>query len=339
MKPAALTSLRLGFGLALLSSSGWVSAQTLVAVDDFYEVEAGRTLMVEAPGVLGNDRLDGEDLPPTAVAELLSSVLHGTLKCPGNPGSELCQDGSFHYTADPEFLGDDSFTYRVVDGANESNEALVTLSVSGCSGGPQVYTCWVESSFLGKLAELGFTPLHEGFENDVVWGASRSPLKLPSVTSQGVMWTPNNDISEVTTGPGPARSGDWGFWESPHGDATGGPFDPLRDGFKGIWMEAGSFVGVGGWLTSNTGGGAKVQFVLDGIPAPDFTDPNVTSAHRFFGVIDTTGFMEFEIAETEGVVEDQKFIYGDDFLLAASVPVFSDGFETGDTSAWSSTVP
>jgi hypothetical protein len=103
-------------------------------------------------------------------------------------------------------------------------------------------------------------------------------------------------------------------------------------------MNPGSLVGVGGWLTSNTGG-ARVQFVLDGVPAPGFIDPSVTSPHKFFGVIDTTGFTEFEIVETEGVVEDQKLIFGDDFTLSALVPLFSDGFESGNTSAWSSTAP
>jgi len=153
-----------------------------------------------------------------------------------------------------------------------------------------------------------------------------------------MVWTPNNSVSEVTTGPGPARSGEWGFWESPHGDPFGGSFDPLRDGFKGTRVDAGSLVGVGGWLISNTGG-ARVQFLLDGAPAPGFTDSSVMNHHRFFGVIDTTGFTEFEIRETEGVIEDQEFIFGDDFLLAASALVFRDDFETGDTSAWSSTVP
>jgi hypothetical protein len=72
--------------------------------------------------------------------------------------------------------------------------------------------------------------------------------------------------------------------------------------------------GVGGWLTSNTGG-AQVQFRLDGNPV-GFTDSWVTYYHKFFGVIDTRGFNTFEVLETEGVIEDQKFIFADDFTIA-----------------------
>jgi hypothetical protein len=303
-------------GLALFGIVGRASAQTLVAVDDLYPVAARQILIVEAPGVLENDSLDGEDLPPTAEAELSSDVQHGVLECPGDPFSSLCSDGSFDYTPDLDFLGDDSFTYRVNDGGNVSDLATVTLSVSGCSGGPQVFVCWVESSYLAKLGELGFSNFQEGFESDVVWGSARGPDSVPSVVSQEIEWRPNNSISQVTTGPGPARTGQWGFWEMPHGDPTGGPFDPLRDGFKGSWTGAGNLVGVGGWLTSNTGG-ARVAFALDGALTPGFIDPSVRSLRRFFGVIDTTGFIEFEIFETEGVVQDQEFIFGDDFSFGS----------------------
>jgi hypothetical protein len=175
-------------GSALLGSSGWVSAQTLAAVDDSYQVEAGQTLVVDAPGVLDNDTLLDEDLPPAAEAELLTSALHGVLECATNPLRDLCPDGSFNYSADPDFLGDDSFTYRVINGASESNEAMVTLSVSGCSGGPRVFTCWVESSFLGKLGALGFTTFQEGFENDTVWGRRSRQIRcrvLPTRESCG----------------------------------------------------------------------------------------------------------------------------------------------------------
>ncbi|MDH3525671.1 MAG: hypothetical protein OES32_19030 [Acidobacteriota bacterium] len=35
---------------------------------------------------------------------------------------------------------------------------------------------------------------------------------------------------------------------------------------------------------------------------------------------------------------DQKLIFADDFSVAFSA-IFADGFESGDTSAWSATVP
>jgi hypothetical protein len=134
------------------------------------------------------------------------------------------------------------------------------------------------------------------------------------MTSMKITWTSNNTTSQITTGNGPARTGMWGFFVIPHGNDTGGPFDPQEDGFIGSAAE--TLFGVGGWLTSNTGGGgAQVQFRLDGNPV-GFTDSWVTYYHKFFGVIDTRGFNTFEVLETEGVIEDQKFIFADDFTIA-----------------------
>ncbi len=323
-------------------------AQTLVANHDAYDVAEGQILLVEFPGVLENDTLDGGELPPTAEAELLSTVTHGILDCEPDPGVlELCADGSFDYTPDAAFVGIDSFTYWVVDGSNVSNVATVTLTVSGCepvfdAGPPAIdgFACWIESSYLAKLAQLGYGSFQEGFEDDMAWGLARTPDTQPAVLSQGVNWTPNNAISGITTGIGPARTGAWGFYELPHGDPTGAPTDPLRDGFMGTWTGEGNLVGVGGWLTSNTGGGAQAMFSLDGVET-GFPNPDVLSSFLFFGVIDMTGFTVFEVFETEGVVEDQKFIFSDDFTIALGevLQIFADGFESGGTSAWSGQFP
>jgi len=306
-------------GVAMLAWPAAVAhAQGLQAQADAYAVANLEDLIVEGPGVLDNDTLDGEDLPGTAEAELVSSVNVGTLTCESNSSLDLCPDGSFVYSPDPSFVGNDSFVYRVVDGTSVSNSATVTITVEGCAGGPAVYSCWVESAYLAKLAELGFSTYFEGFEDEAAWSSARSPNTAASITSRGVTWTSNNAVSEVTTGTGPARTGVYGFFTLPHGDPTGGPTDPLRDGFVGTWRAAGDFRAVGGWLDANTGG-AQVRFALDGVEH-GFIDPALTSQHRFFGVIDADGFKQFEIFETEGVVEDQEFIFGDDFTLAFVAP-------------------
>jgi hypothetical protein len=288
---------------------GSARAQTLVAVADSYDAPADQTLVVEAPGVLENDTDSrGGNLPPTATAELLGDVTHGTLS--------LSPDGGFTYTPDGGSLGTDPFTYRVVDGADSSNPATVTLTVSGCSGAVPVFTCWIESSYLAKVAELGYGSFQEGFEDDAVWSTTRTS-PAPSVTSQGITWEPNHAANGVRTGSGPARSGLWGFFSLPHGITTGALTDPQRDGFIGT--APGGLVAVGGWLESNTGG-ARVQFQLDGGVPIGFDDPTVTSLHKFFGVIDTSGFTTFEIYETEGVVGDQEFIFADDFTFGDATP-------------------
>jgi cysteine-rich repeat protein len=179
----------------------------------------------------------------------------------------------------------------------------------------EVLTYSDETSYLNDLASFGFGTLQEGFEDDAAWGNVRFPDSVPEVSSQGILWTANNDNSGVSTNSGPARSGLWAFRARPHGITTGAPLTPQRDGFIGT--SASTIFGVGGWLNSNTGG-AQIRFVLDG-NAIDFADSMVTSIHKFFGVIDTAGFAAFEVVETEGTVEDQEFIFADDFTIGTPV--------------------
>jgi len=308
--------LQLVFALAVTSASAW--GQTLTAVNDLYQVVAGDVLAVEKPGVLANDTLDGGGLPATATAVLVNSdtILFGNIACPGSPAPSICADGSFVYTSDPGFAGVEAFTYRVVDGASMSNVATVVIRANGCEGGPDLFVCWFESSYLTKLAELGFTTFQEGFENDTPWALVREPEKALSVSSQNVLWTPNNTLSQLTTGAGPARTGTWGFYEAPHGDTRGALFDWLRDGFIGTWTGSGKLRGAGGWIMS-TLPGSKVRFVVDGVEV-GFRDPVLDPVHRFFGVIKVSGFTAFEVYETEGTVQDQKFLFADDFTFGVS---------------------
>lgn len=61
---------------------------------------------------------------------------------------------------------------------------------------------------------------------------------------------------------------------------------------------------------------------------------------QFFGVIDIRGFETFRIEETDGKVGQLRFVFGDDFTFGTSLSeIFIDGFESGDTSAWSNQVP
>jgi hypothetical protein len=90
-----------------------------VAEDDSYTTDEDTPLVVPAPGVLGNDS-DVEGDPLTAV--LVSGPSHGTLTL--NP------NGSFTYTPEENFVGEDSFTYQAYDGELYSNVATVTITVS-----------------------------------------------------------------------------------------------------------------------------------------------------------------------------------------------------------------
>lgn len=97
-----------------------------VASDDSYTVAADTTLNVNAPGVLGNDS-DADNDPLTA--EPGSGASSGTLNL--NP------DGSFDYTPNAGFSGQDSFTYFAHDGTEPSAiAATVTITVEGTTPPP-----------------------------------------------------------------------------------------------------------------------------------------------------------------------------------------------------------
>ena len=185
-----------------------------------------------------------------------------------------------------------------------------------------------EAAYLSDLSALNLVAIHEGFEEDTAWGSVRTTvvdgqITAPSITNLGITWTANNDTSEVTTGSGPALTGDWGFFVLPHGDfATGTNCDVpgvCGDGFEGT--SAQPIFGVGGWIETNTPP-AELGLFIDGVQV-DFGgdgaggDANVLgTAHKFFGAIDTEGFTQFEFREMEGTIGDQKFIFADDFTLA-----------------------
>ena len=182
------------------------------------------------------------------------------------------------------------------------------------SAAVHVYTN--QPSFMNDLTALGYITVHEGFEDDVAWGHVRTTIvggtfTAPSVTNLGITWAANNTNGEVTTGDGPALTGAWGFFCLPHGDFVNG----ITDGFVGTSSD--TLYGIGGWIETNTPP-AQLALVLDGkeLQLIDFGDVPLETRHKFFGVIDTEGFTKFEYRETEGQIDDQKFIFADDFTFA-----------------------
>ena len=76
------------------------------AFDDFYGTDEDIQLVVPALGVLEND-ID-TDGPDPLTAELQGDVSQGILTLNAN--------GSFEYTSNTNFVGEDTFTYRAFDG-------------------------------------------------------------------------------------------------------------------------------------------------------------------------------------------------------------------------------
>jgi len=326
---------------ALFLSAGVspASAQVLTAVDDLLYVPHAATLVVDAFGVLENDLLDGESAGENgAAAELVADASHGALT--------LNADGSFSYSPGIDFDGTDQFVYRAVAGG-VSDEASVTLSA--CTSGPQVFTCWKQGAFLAKAAALGHPSFFEGFEDDAVWGSARSPISALAVSSRGFEWRANDfdpthvdppqppppPPNQITTGSGAARSGQWGIFDPMHGYATGTSTQCDVDAppenclyHDGVTIRRGSgsgpLYGAGGFFHGTYG--ANVAIVLDG----DWQNPIgggkiAGGGSQFFGVIDAgpTGFDEIQFRETDGKVGQALFIFADDFRLLAerNVPI------------------
>ncbi len=89
-----------------------------VAADDNYSTNEDTVLHVAAPGVLDNDT--DADLDPLSAVKVTDPA-HGAVT--------LNADGSFTYTPETGFSGEDSFTYKANDGTADSNEATVTITV------------------------------------------------------------------------------------------------------------------------------------------------------------------------------------------------------------------
>ena len=96
-----------------------VTNQAPVAVDDVFATQQDTPLNVPAPGALANDS-DADGDPLSALQQ--TGAANGT--------ATLNADGSFSYTPNAGFIGQDSFTYVANDGIVDSNIATVTINVA-----------------------------------------------------------------------------------------------------------------------------------------------------------------------------------------------------------------
>jgi hypothetical protein len=115
-------------GFTYAADDGKVKVPALVAItvtnvapvghNDSYSMKQGAKLDVPRPGVLGNDDdADGDRL----TAKLVNGPDHGNL--------DLHEQGEFDYEPAKSFAGTDVFTYRVLDGADQSAVIRVVIDV------------------------------------------------------------------------------------------------------------------------------------------------------------------------------------------------------------------
>lgn len=278
------------------------------AEDDVYITGIDEPLSLPAPGVLDND-LDADH-----------DALEAVLETDPDEGGTLVfrADGSFDYSPPAGYEGNVAFFYRAFDGTDLSNLGEVTIRVGGT---PEPFTTYFdETAFLNAVADLGHVVMTEGFESDLAWGAARSPSTLPSVLSQGVTWTSNNDVSQVTTGSGPVRTGLYGFFCLPHGNYATGTACHIPGNCTDGWIATagGTLYAVGGWIEGTF---AKIEFFIDGTLVGFGDNADVTNAHKFFGVVHPPGFTTLEVHETEGKAEDQKLLFADDFTFGVPLQI------------------
>ncbi|MGB5771398.1 MAG: Ig-like domain-containing protein, partial [Crocosphaera sp.] len=94
-----------------------------IATPDNYSATEDETLIIPASlGLLNNDISPSLGTISVYEPELITTTLNGTIT--------VNADGSFDYTPNPNFAGQDSFSYRVYDGVNVSSSATVTLTVA-----------------------------------------------------------------------------------------------------------------------------------------------------------------------------------------------------------------
>lgn len=204
---------------------------------------------------------------------------------------------------------------------------------------PVIYTN--EALFHADLAALGYTIIHESFEDEAVWADSRNSISsaatTPSVTSQGIVWTSNHAQNEIATGTvgGSAPDGTFAVYSYPHGLTTDSGIycdnaeDPVpiecfqNDGLKVQSATGDRLYAFGGRIeTANAG---KVTFLLDGIDINANDTDNIDNWQRngdladnwaFVGVIDTSGFQIAELRELKGKDFQMVLLFADDFTIA-----------------------
>ena len=112
----------------------------------------------------------------------------------------------------------------------------------------------------------------------------------------------------------------------------------FKDGLTGVRQPGESTLyGVGGYFTGSLG--PNLVMILDGGAPIDLG--RAGAGYQFFGVIDIGGFSTFRFEDVDGKVGQERYVWADDFTFGtgSASEIFSNGFESGDTTAWSATLP
>ncbi len=186
------------------------------------------------------------------------------------------------------------------------------------------------AEYLAAISAGDYSQITEGFESDDAWGLARSSvvggtMSVPDVLSRGVTWNGSGGgIHGVTTSNGAASQGEWGFYSSPHTDLPAG----IRDGY--VVSAPTNMYGFGGAIRGTFG--ADIVLIIDGNTAApvdlgeicefdsmgepfNCVDRNLDNT-PFFAILDTDGFSQIEVRETEAGGDEVKYLFSDRFTMA-----------------------
>jgi VCBS repeat-containing protein len=135
--------------------------QAPVAVSDTFNTNEDTALVVNRPGVLANDT-DVDSA--TLTAALVAGPQHGALN--------LNTDGSFTYTPNVNFNGQDSFTYKSNNGSSDSNVATISITITSVNDAPhgadKTVTTLEDTLYTFSAADFGFTDPNDSPANSLL---------------------------------------------------------------------------------------------------------------------------------------------------------------------------
>ena len=128
-------------------------------------------------------------------------TIESIVEQPTNGVAGIRPDGTIIYKPDPDFIGEDTFTYKVCDPANQCDEAMVTVQVEPPPNDPPV----AEDDFVTISEGLDPGPTIPVLANDN--DPDGDPLKVTEVgipengvatisdDEEGVIYTPNDGFT------------------------------------------------------------------------------------------------------------------------------------------------
>jgi len=145
------------------------------AIADSYVLSEDEILVVESPGLLGND-IDVSP-PQDLVTQLVAA--------PENGVTQINDDGSFSYTPDSDYFGQDVFVYEVIDPVTAARStAEVGLVVNGTDdppvASPDEYVVAFETELQGNVLDNDTDPDGDDLNATLVEPTQNGTVQLSS---------------------------------------------------------------------------------------------------------------------------------------------------------------